>query len=369
MWTTSAPARTKRRRGLAAIAAVALLGLAPAAPATAAGDPRPTIAPPEPLGAVPVAVDDALAPVGARRARLRGIGDIPGFSGRVYRTPAGEPVGFYVSPSYRPDDALSQAYVDRLGALVHGTEISTMAVYVLTPEELEIVCPGAVACYSPGDREILILGETAADGTPIVEALVHEYGHHVAASRTNDPFPGGAGDWGTKRWATLEDVCARSRAGTAFPGDEGEHYAQNPGEAFADAYRILNGGNTADWQYDATFFPDPPALEAIRADVLQPLTTPSVVRDVRGRFAKRDGATRTVATIDLPLDGGVRVDLRTSGRLRATASVIDVTDGEVLARTSGGSAEGLICGTRRVDVAIQRRGTAAGGYAIRVTAP
>ena len=49
------------------------------------------------------------------------------------------------------------------------------------------------------------------------EAIIaHEYGHHVAANRSNAPWA--ALDWGTKRWATYIQVCGRARDGRALPG-------------------------------------------------------------------------------------------------------------------------------------------------------
>src|SRR5438034_7045369 len=81
-------------------------------------------------------------------------------------------------------------------------------------------------------------GVELPDGTSKETVLVHELGHNVAANRDNAPWS--AVDWGTKRWATYMNVCARHDAGTAFPGDEADHYLLNPGEAFAETYRLLN---------------------------------------------------------------------------------------------------------------------------------
>ena len=49
-------------------------------------------------------------------------------------------------------------------------------------------------------------------------------------------------DYGTKRWASYENVCARKiAAGVLFPGAEDvAPYMLNPGEAFAETYRVLN---------------------------------------------------------------------------------------------------------------------------------
>ena len=81
------------------------------------------------------------------------------------------------------------------------------------------------------------------------EVVRHEYGHHVAANRLNPPWS--AADWGPKTWATDQGICALAAAGTAFPGNESDHYELNPGEAWAESYRIF-----ADQRGDATAIAD-----------------------------------------------------------------------------------------------------------------
>ena len=92
-------------------------------------------------------------------------------------------------------------------------------------------------------------GETVADIAP-EEVVRHEYGHHIAFNRLNAPWT--AVDWGPKRWASAANVCARVARREAYPGDEGSNYALNPGEAWAEAYRLMDerkaGITTATWQ-------------------------------------------------------------------------------------------------------------------------
>ncbi len=100
--------------------------------------------------------------------------------------------------------------------------------------------------------------------------ITHEYGHHIAASRDNDPWP--AVEWGTKRWASYLNVCRRSQAGQLFPGDEGDRYALNPGEAYAEDYRVLNerreGLPESAWTIvDQSLYPDQTALDLLAQDV------------------------------------------------------------------------------------------------------
>src|SRR3954447_10679469 len=125
-----------------------------------------------------------------------------------------------------------------LGTLPHGDEIGALTVQITTDPEIAVDCgPGAQACYFPGDNRMLISGNdtTGTDGATREFVLAHEYGHHVATHRSNSPFDPTV-DWGTKYWATYEHVCEGVDANQLFPGDEGTHYFENPGEAFAESF-------------------------------------------------------------------------------------------------------------------------------------
>ena len=65
------------------------------------------------------------------------------------------------------------------------------------------------------------------------EIVTHEYGHHVANNSLDTPFDAEA--YGTKRWASYMNICKRAVAGELFPGDEGDNYQENPGEAYAES--------------------------------------------------------------------------------------------------------------------------------------
>src|SRR6185436_19693881 len=112
--------------------------------------------------------------------------------------------------------------------------------------------------------------------------------------------------WGTKRWASYANVCQRTTDGSAFPGDEGSNYRLNPGEAFAETYRILNEqawGQGPFWLdvVDQSFVPDQAAIDAVRADVETPWQVPTVSYK-HGRFSKNRVRVRSFL-IATPLDG------------------------------------------------------------------
>jgi hypothetical protein len=209
-------------------------------------------------------------------------------------------------------------------------------------------------------------------GTAFISAqsiATHEYGHHVAYNRLNPPWA--AVDWGTKRWATHERVCPRAAAGTAYPGDEGDDYMLNPGEAFAETYRVLNetsAGLPPTWPIvDPSFRPDAAALDAVRQDVLQPWAGPTVTVN-RVQFA-RNARTWTMQ-VTAPLDGKVSVQVQPGSD---DVSLAAAAGGTPLARgtwsSSGAKAfEYAVCGQRTFVLRVTRH-TPARRFTLRLSVP
>ncbi len=131
---------------------------------------------------------------------------------------------------------------------------------------------GALGCYY--NNVIVALGQDIR-GVTAQSIVTHEYGHHIADHRLNDPW--NAVEWGTKRWASYENVCSRAESGELVPGDEGRFYQLNPGELFAEDYRVLNerraGLPESAWQVvDQRLYPDQQALDLLAQDVTSPWT-------------------------------------------------------------------------------------------------
>jgi hypothetical protein len=185
-------------------------------------------------------------------------------------TSTGETVDVRVSDSL-PFETTPEGWAEFLAGLTHGPEIALLTTYVATLDEVQGICgEQALGCYSRD--QMVTLGEAVADVSP-EEVVRHEYGHHVAMHRLNSPWV--AIDWGPKHWASAMDVCGRVARKEAHPGNEGVNYAVNPGEAWAETYRIMDeqkaGITTATWRIIApSFFPNAAALQAAERDVLQP---------------------------------------------------------------------------------------------------
>jgi hypothetical protein len=290
------------------------------------------------------------------------------WGGGVYPLPEGAHVSVYVSTRYSDPDALAQKWASYFGGLPHGSEVSLLKAYIAPLDEVQRMCvnPDVLGCYS-GD-ELVAAGETPAWMLPATSVVAHEYGHHIAAHRDNAPWR--ALDWGAKRWATKMEVCRRVPARMAFPGDEGANYSFNPGEAFAESYRVLVDSGTAagdEWLIvDPSFRPDAAALAALRADVLEPWTGPAVTA-VRGRF--KGSARSWTATVETPLDGDLSIRVGASDDISLRSG-----DGHtVLARSTWTSSGGKVaayrvCGARSLQVRVLRS-RAAASFTLRISKP
>ena len=162
-----------------------------------------------------------------------------GYWGGQYRTATGESVTIYASNSYPVDPALGQRWADFLGIPRPRPEISTVTVLLATSLADRAACGAdAVACYSPQGAVLYTPGEDPGSDLSAEAVITHEYGHHVAANRSNAPWS--ALDWGPKRWASAMQVCASTRAACSSPALRMPALHVEPREGWAETYRVLN---------------------------------------------------------------------------------------------------------------------------------
>jgi hypothetical protein len=225
----------------------------------------------------------------------------------------GQTVSIHLSMAAFPasDPATAQKWADFFGSLIHGSELSDLSAYFLTSAEVQRICGRqALACY--GNDELAAPADDPSIDLSAEAVATHEYGHHVADHRRNDPWV--AVDTGPKRWASYEQVCARSKSGQLFPGAEDErHYMVNPGEGWAETYRVLNehrlGLFEPAWNIvTESLYPDSRALTVAEQDVTSPWTKPTALIH-KGSVRK----TRSFI-VSTPLDGRVTISLRASSR-------------------------------------------------------
>jgi hypothetical protein len=284
----------------------------------------------------------------------------------------GETVTVYVSVSLPAELGTAQTWADFIAGLLHGNEISLLTAYIATFAEMQEICGEyALGCYA-GNR-MVATGETV-HGITAAEVVRHEYGHHIALHRLNTPWL--AIDWGPKNWSTTLNVCWRTEQGSAYPGDEGDRYSLNPGEAWAETYRLLNerwsSATGSGWQIvDGSFYPNEAAFQAAEQDVLRPWASPRNLRFSRS-FTKR-GRRAWVIPLSTPLDGSLEITVSLPKNGLQDVSLIGADRKSVLASGlwSSRTTKRLtttVCGERVLFVRITQKG-AFGRVVVRASVP
>jgi hypothetical protein len=262
-----------------------------------------------------------------------------------------------------------------VGTLIHGDEVSLLTVQLDTEFQLGFDCGfGAEACYFTGESKIVIGGyeEVDGDGATLDFVLAHEYGHHVAQHRDMPAPFSDAIDWGPERWASVEDVCQGQRHGRLYPGDEGTHYFEDPGEAFAESFAHYRFPEMSiRWRYASALKPTPASFRAIREDTLKPWRG-------RKRFtlsghvpARGEGAA--VESLRTPLDG--MVSLRPSSlRRHGYELALRSRAGRLLRSSSHGLAplhqlDYTVCGQHRLRLLIRSTRPHGGPFRLQIQRP
>jgi hypothetical protein len=212
---------------------------------------------------------------------------------------------------------------------------------------------------------MVVPGEQIEEGLPTNYVVAHEYGHHIAHHRANPPFD--ALDYGPKRWASVKNVCHEALAGRLAPGDEGDLYRANPGEAWAETYAQLTYP-LRQWRYSDLLRPTPAGNWAAALDVTQPWRPPRP-QTFRGRLGPFDPQDRVAFRLEL--DGPLRV--RLDGPRAANFDLVVRAGGRVEGRTRApassdrvGWQAACVRNPETVSVTVRRR-SGAGRYVLRVT--
>ncbi|MBA2641495.1 MAG: hypothetical protein H0U82_01045 [Actinobacteria bacterium] len=287
-------------------------------------------------------------------------------------TSTGETVTVFVSDAFASEVVTPESWAEFLAGLVHGSELSALETRIAPLSEVRQICGArALGCYSR--NRAISIGETLPDGTTAEEVIRHEYGHHIALYRSNEPWR--AIEWGPKRWASAANICARVTHKEAFPGDQGSNYTRNPGEAWAEVYRLMDerkaGVATGTWQTVApTFYPDDAALEAAEQDVIAPWTAGEklVVR----RNLTRKGQVWWIP-VSTPLDGSLSITVTVPRGGLHEAALVAANRRTVLQRTQWSgvrqrSVSRSVCGQRSLYVKVTQKGTF-GGVTVAVSRP
>lgn len=314
---------------------------------------------------------EGAAPAGGTVRKLSS--PLVGTSGGAYDVVSGQTVRLYSASEYlTADPSYNQRWADFLASAPHSEELSSVTVVMLPLARVQSYCGAqALACYSADT--IIAPGEDPAPDLSAASVLLHEYGHHVADNRSNDPWA--AIDYGTKRWASVENICRRTADGYLHPGDEQSDYQLNPGEAFAETYRMVAeralGLTSAPWEIvSSSFYPDDAALAAASQDVLEPWSGNTLTTST-GSLTRTQKQRRL--RIQTRYDGNVAVTLTNRTKSPLKMQLVDgaaQTHGAATVR-SGRTAtvRSSICGQRLMQVRLSRTTATAGRYSVTVSKP
>jgi hypothetical protein len=267
------------------------------------------------------------------------------------------------------DPAIAQAYATFLGTLPHGPELADLKVVIVPSADINSACggeagDGILACYEEDDQTMTVPADQTvnADGVTVDYVIAHEYGHHIAAHRSDAPLA--ALDFGPKRWASYELVCSRTLAGKLAPGDETVNYAYNPGEAWAETYAHLVFPNVP-WRFTSLLKPTAGSLQAALADVTQPWT-----QRVSTTFT---GTGSHTFKLPVTLDGAFTLQL--AGPQNADYDLVLRSGGKVIDKTARPDSKdrihyGIACRDQRTEtlsVQVLKRSGPGGPYTVKAT--
>jgi hypothetical protein len=145
----------------------------------------------------------------------------------------------YVSRAFPTwNESLNRKWAKRFVALPHGNELSKLVVYLSPYDEVssDDVCgTDADSCYEAETNEMYLAVDQPSDNP--YQIAMHEYGHHIANSLETKTWD--AVDLGPKHWAAAAQVRKLTREHRLWPGDQDEHWFENPGEIWAETYRVV----------------------------------------------------------------------------------------------------------------------------------
>jgi hypothetical protein len=228
-------------------------------------------------------------------------------------------------------------YAALLRAAPHGDEVSTVRIDLVTPTDLVEICgPNASGCY--GRRTITV---AAVQSETNAHTLVHEYGHHVDASRG---VAGAAEPNGSSTWWRARGMARLVELRSAYRGYV-RGWDRNIAEIFAEDYaRLARPGDA--FRIGWLEAPDEPVLASILHDLgLGPEPTITAPPAQKPLSLRRSGrlAPRRTATVPFELLGPGR-------RVRATVDLAGSTAPGVRARLE------LRCDGRRISTRTLARG-------------
>jgi hypothetical protein len=261
-------------------------------------------------------------------------------------------------------------YAEQLRNAAHGDEIQRVRFLIVSASDLRQICGGGAAgCYSRG-REARV---TVPAGTSelVLHTLVHEYGHHIDASRgvaASSREPNGSASWWDAR--QIAQLLAEGKVSHTYSLG----WERAIGEIFAEDYAQLH--------FETPFkigWLDPPGdavREALRKDLENVPATPIPAAPKPPVVITRSGMLRTSTAVLIPfelLGPGRRVTF--TARVRSAGARVRMelrcSDGRTASRRLAGTTRSATIdlrelGPARCTVSVRRVGQTPASFSARL---
>ena len=196
----------------------------------------------------------------------------------------------------RADGVDVEWYAEQLRSAAHGDEITRVRFLIVSASDLRQICGGGAAgCYSRGDEARITV--PAGTSELVLHTLVHEYGHHIDASRgvaAASREPNGSASW----WEARQIAQLLAEGSVSHTYSLG--WERSIGEIFAEDYAQLH----LETPFKIGWL-DPPSdvvRDALRKDLENVPATPAPAAPKPPVIIERRGVLRATARIEIPFE-------------------------------------------------------------------
>ena len=151
----------------------------------------------------------------------------------------GETVKLYFSDAYPVDPARALQWADFMTSLVHGPELQTVAIHLAPLNEVQRHCGGMRLPATTRAQRRSTRPRTIPRSTPARRASSST----STGTTSREPREPALRRRGLRHQAVgllRERLLAHAGGRSLLGAEDSRHYMLNPGEAYAEAYRVLN---------------------------------------------------------------------------------------------------------------------------------
>jgi hypothetical protein len=263
-----------------------------------------------------------------------------------------------------PDQATANALGQTVSALIHGNEVSSVVIRVVSPSAVTAACGSdAAGCFQTTSRGASTIYVPTGERGP--DVLTHEYGHHIEQSRRKSFSALGSGVPGWWRARGVDGLLQASQVAR----DYALGWERSISEIFAEDFAVLNG-STRRWRM-LVEAPTPELLAVLRTDLVGAAPSPGAPAPAAATPPPAPAGTppapapgATSGAVETPKPVRTRGRLTPGGKAAVPFNVPSAGNGIVVGIRIAGRRKGA---SARADIRCD--GKALGGKAGRVKRP